>query len=309
MNVPAPGSSMLKHLQSRMKLAHGVNPSHRCVIGQCAFRSWPVRLPGIVAPVTIYVCPASLQYHLCGKNTCNCAPILHSDGTRVCPISAKETAGPKEVYYPSRTKGRGSWSRPFSHTMAPEKHKRATKRKRSAHASTAAALGSLLLSEKAEELRLASRRRQAQRVTSAVLPLAPFLVQMREVRRVYPRKRRPPADQAQRNVDALAPPLHAYIERIKPHLGPCKGHNALVAACVAFLSKGLRHAGVEIIPKLKWVAELAPCDSDYGKIPGFQSRPLSVASRMIKTTATTPTGAPNVAFVYRQRSSEMGVMK
>lgn len=296
MNIPHENCPIYKLVVEKLKPAHGIDANHRCNVGTCKYSTLSVHLK-TMGLVKLFVCNRSLQYHMCGKNVCKHAVIQCKNGSRVCPISAQEIHGPDEVYYPGRAKGRGSWKQPFSHCMAPEK---STKKPKSTpvHNSTTKALVHLLISDEAAELRQKSRRRCAGYAGAAVAPFSSFLQQMAAARAAYPRLRRRNRERSMKAISKLAPVLHAYIMHIKPLLQHCKGHNALVAACVGFLSKGLRHNNVVIFPKLHWVAELAPADTDYGKLSGFQSRPLSVAARTIKNCATSVAGTPNIQFVF-----------
>jgi hypothetical protein len=176
------------------------------------------------------------------------------------------------------------------------------KRKRVANTEpTRSALHGLLLSKQACALREAKRRRGVVSVASCVRAAGgSFVAQMAAARKQHPRMRAHPA-RAQRLVNMLATDLHEYISRLRSKLSACKGHNALVAACVSYLSSGLVCRGVVILPQLQWVKDLAPHPADYGKIDGFQSRPLSVASRCLKTTVSGLRGHPDSSFCFYPR--------
>ena len=302
MNVP--GAMAIARIQQITGQTHACNPAHRCVLNKCQYKS--LRDPdtptsgkkfSTTGSVWISICTTSLQYHLCGIGTCTEPGVLARNGTTVCPISSLELYGPNEVYYAARTSGRGSDSKPFSHCMSAMDPKRRRK-----HVSvvepTRAALNSLLFSPKAVALRIAKRLRGVNSVSSRVKVAGSlFMAQMIAARRQHPRLRSHIVH-IHKLVTQLAIDLHSYISRLRGKLGACKGHNALVAACVSYLSTGLVCKGVTIIPQLKWLSDLAPHPSDYGKIPGFQSRPLSVASRCIKTTVTGKGGHPDSTFCF-----------
>jgi hypothetical protein len=301
MNVP--GEMAVKRMQQITGQVHACNPAHRCNIGAggCRFKTWrePSSSPKQPA-VWLSICYASLQYHMCGVGTCTEPGVQAPNGTTVCPISSLELQGPNEMYYAARTSGRGSTAKPFSHCMSSMDAPR--KRRRVADGEpTRAALHSLLFSKQAVALRQAKRARGVVSVASCVRAAGPsFMAQMVAARTQHPRMR---AHQSHvfRLVKMLATDLHQYISRLRDRLGACKGHNALVAACVSYLSTGLTCRGVAIIPRLKWLKDLAPHPSDYGKIDGFQSRPLSVASRCIKTTVSGLRGHPDSTFCFYPR--------
>lgn len=304
MNVPRPNSRVLKHITRLLPdVRHGVDAHHRCQLGGCAMSSWPVRFRGTRAQ--LYVCRNSLQYHVCGRGVCDADSRQARDGTRVCTISAFEVRGPAEVYYPSRAKGRGSWSRPFSHTMTRERPKHKRKVGISATRACQTALASLLLSPTAQKLRALAVAKSAAAVTREGAASAErgdgFYAAMAATRAKFAHRRdctRHVHDMPRR-VRLLARDIVAYLQQIRPHLRHYKGYPALCAACVGFLATGLSVGGVTIFPCVPWIKAVAPKDTDYGKFPGFQSRPLSVASRSIKTSACSAIGAAKVPFIFK----------
>lgn len=301
MNVPQRGSAVWTHIQSRLPQAnHGVDADHRCQIGTCKFVSWPVKWHGQHAH--LHVCTKSLQYHVCGNNLCSGPKETARDGTTVCAISATEVCGPKEMYYPSRSKGRGSWARPFSHSMTTEKSSRKPRRGKSAKQACIAAVECLFMSTSAVALRKEANRRQANALRRRLAQnrSAPhFYDAMDLARQTFARRSIISQTKLKENIRRLGSDIAVYLANVRPYLQQCKGYPALCAACVGFLATGLEVGGVTLFPRIQWIAELSPRDTDYGKIPGFQSRPLSVASRSIKTTACTAVGAAKTQFIFK----------
>lgn len=269
MMVPASGSKLEAELRGAVRVGHGVMARHHCQVGVCTFRV----MPGLLPRERLCICVRSLQYHVCSSEKCTIAA-PGEGGAEFCPISGAEIRACPEVYYPARAKGRGSWLRPFSHTMTPEARKRRPRKaKASLFAKVYAALTNLLLSETAVALRVRASREPAASVASGGDDAAPMTQRVRR----------------------LAQYLVRYMERVCVDMKTYRDPNALVSAFVSFFVAGLETGGVTLIPRVPWVAELAPRPQDYGKFPGVQCRPLSAASRGIKRALHTSTGVPDVS--------------
>lgn len=284
-------------------VACGVNRRHVCTVDQCRFvQRRTGKRGGVVA-----VCTQSLHFHRCARGVCN-EGVTAPDTSTICPITGIELAGPAELYYPTRSKMRGSWCRPFCNSMTPDRRgnrkrpgagrRRGSRSGSSTSVATRVALQNLFLSATSVQLREERMRRRAA-ATTAIAAAAPcdFMAQMTAARAHYPRTRVP--SQVDSRVRALVGPVDRYVAMVRARMISGKGHNAVVAAVVSYLATGLGPPGAtQLIPKVPWISELAPLPQDYGKIVGFQCRPLSAASRAIKSLAFTADGLPDLSMVF-----------
>ena len=268
MMVPESGSRLETELRDAVCVNHGVMARHRCELGVCKYRV----MPGLQPREQLCICVSSLQYHVCSVDKCTIAA-PGEGGAEFCPISGSEIRACPEVYYPARAKGRGSWARPFCHTMTPETRKRrARKPKASLFTKVHGALTQLLLSDTAVALRARSHR-DATASPSGSTDATPLAHRVRRLARY----------------------MAQYMERVCGGMKAYRDPNALVSAFVSFFVTGLETGSVTLIPRVPWVAALAPLPQDYGKFAGFQCRPLSAASRGIKRALHTSTGVPDAS--------------
>lgn len=262
MMIPEPGSRLERELQAASGVAHGVTTEHRCVLGRCHYRT----MPGLVPREKLSICTASLQYHVCSKEKCTIAR-PGEGGAEFCPITGIEVQACPEVYYPMRSRGRGSWSRPYSHSMTQEPTKRKRRRvHRSQTTKYFAALSTLLLSDMAIDLQ--------KRRGTAPDPQEPNVCTVEGVRK-------------------LATVLTSYVNVACPSVAKHRECTAIVSALLSFLATGLTTNGVTLIPRVLWVAKAAPHPQDYGKFKGFKCRPLSSTCREIKRLLHNADGHPD----------------
>lgn len=292
MLCPTPGSHMESVCKTVVSSNHAANLNHRCSIGECRY-TCRRHQRGYLC-----VCKDSLHYHMCYRGTCTLGQKA-SDTTMACAISGMELKGADMVYYAQRTKGRGSSTRPFTHTMTIRTPKN---RKLSAPGDGVTRIKklirTLLVSPEARMLRSKRRLRRLGRFKAALANTNDFLRQMEITRGIVPKLSL--AGLSDTLIDKLAHLLAAYIQKLKAVMVCHKGINAVVAACVSFMATGVQCNGVQVIPRIPWVAHFAPAPADYSKITGFQSRPMSVASRAIKAAMFGVGGRPkhNLIFYY-----------
>lgn len=266
MMIPEPGSKLERELQAASRVSHGVTTGHRCVLGVCHYHI----MPGLVPREKLSICTASLQYHVCSKEKCTIA-CPGEGGAEFCPITGIEVQTPPEVYYPMRARGRGSWSRPYSHCMTQDPAKR--KRRKAPQSQSKkyfSALSVLLLSETARDLRQ-HRERSAGRAL----------------------ENQPPTLCTAENVRSLTAVLTSYVNAACSSVGRHRECGPIVSALLSFLATGLVTNGVTLIPRVPWIAKAAPHPQDYGKFRGFKCRPLSSTCREIKRLLHDADGNPD----------------
>lgn len=307
MNIPT-SQSDIAHIQTFTGISHGVNTKHTCNVKTCSFKTFRSSLSSHIT----CICTKSLHYHICSTAKCNIG-IHIKHGAIICPISGIETKPPTLVYYPARNK---SWSAPhnsFAHNMsAPKRHtsknNSATKRKHSIDKAkiksiklSTIALTTLINSSHMDNIKSQHSKKQISTLKQSIANLkssSSFIHSMHTARTILPRTIKHHINQE--TITAIAKDIDDYITKIKKvSQKQCKGHNALVGACVSLLKTGLSAKGVTIFPKITCIAQNAPSHTQIGKIPGFQSRPMSVATRIIKSLVYLKSGTPNTNYTFK----------
>lgn len=315
MECPAPGSAIEAAARAAAGVGHGVDLNHRCDVEACKFRMVQQRLKRNGRSARVFVCIKSLHVHWCGNHVCGLPGQLRpscAEGAWTCPISGLEVQAQDEVHCLTKTKTHGrpdSWHNSASHTETQKcrtakarkrgKTMAAARRERTARCMTAALLKVLLASPETKSLRKLAQQRKERAVSIAVSKAGSgFIEQMHAARQAYPLEM---ADAAVHDkvVSALAASIDDFVARIKPQLKVCKGQASVVASCCSFLRTGMTRNNVVMFPKLQWLEAVLPDPADFGKIPGFQCRPVSITSRNIKAAMHGANGFPNAALLFK----------
>ena len=315
MECPIPGSALEAAARIAVGAQHGVDLEHRCDVEACTFKMVPQRIKRHGRSARAYVCVKSLHVHWCGNHVCGLPTQLRpscADSAWTCPISGLEVQAQDEVHCLTKTKTHGkpdSWHNSASHTetqrcrtaKARKKSKSmaAVRRERHARCMTAALLRVLLGSAETKSLRQLARQRKERAVSAAVSKAGPgFIEQMHAARQAYPAESAD-AEIPEKVVTTLAASIDDFVARIKPQLKVCKGQASVVASCCSFLRTGMTRNNVVMFPKLAWLGAVLPDPADFGKIPGFQCRPVSITSRNIKAAMHGANGFPNAALLFK----------
>lgn len=81
---------------------------------------------------------------------------------------------------------------------------------------------------------------------------------------------------------ALARDIARFVLSLRKLGLGCKNAAVYAAAAVTIMQRGYYHQGVELVPKLQWVADNAPGDTQYSLVPSVGCRAISIAVRAIK---------------------------
>lgn len=109
----------------------------------------------------------------------------------------------------------------------------------------------------------------------------------------------PPCDYRDTQINALSRAIFVYYQKFRGLKKTSKVAHAFVGVCISKLRDGYTSNGVVVFKKNAYVARYAPSDIQFGLLPGFHCRHMSILWRKMLSEILSPvTNTPKLGMIF-----------